>query len=477
MRRPYYPRSFVKLLLGGFVLVALPLAVALVNSAVSVDRLAERSRHAIDSAQQLTRASQRLIELVTALERNARQFAVLDDRSWLDAYALNPEELGRVAAELGALPLDARGRAALDAVVAGEQAIHATLSRDSAKPAEIRAAVGGFAALAERAQSLAEHARAAIGRDVDALRETAAAAQRIAFWQMAAIVPLLLLLVGGATLLIARPIGELDAAIRRLGSGELAEPVSVSGPRDLEYLGERLEWMRHALVGLEEQKNRFLRQVSHELKTPLAAVREGAELLTDGALGGLAPRQQEVAQIVRGNSVELQRLIEDLLDYGALQFRASELNLRPTRLTEVLDRVAAAQQLALAGKELKLEFDCPEMDVRVDGEKLRVILDNLVSNAIRFSPAGESIRVSARRSGGRLVIEVADRGPGIAPEDRERIFEAFYQGRREADGRVRGSGLGLAIVSEYAQAHGGRAELADNEATGARFRVTLPVEG
>jgi two-component system sensor histidine kinase GlrK len=110
-----------------------------------------------------------------------------------------------------------------------------------------------------------------------------------------------------------------------------------------------------------------------------------------------------------------------------------------------------------------------------DFEKLRIILDNLLSNAIKFSPAGGVVNVTARASASHVEFEVADQGPGIAPEDRDRMFDPFAQGRHAADGLVRGTGIGLSVVKEFTHAHGGHVEVIDDATRrGARLRVRLP---
>ena len=163
----------------------------------------------------------------------------------------------------------------------------------------MRAQVNRFIELSNRAQSIMTESGGIIDREVEAMHKTAGEAQRIMLWQALALVPVMIFLVIGFTILISRPIRQIDAAIRELGSGKFNSPVVVSGPEDLEYLGERLEWMRQQLFDLEQQKNRFLQQISHDLKTPLTALREGAQLLSDEVVGTLTPEQREIAQILR----------------------------------------------------------------------------------------------------------------------------------------------------------------------------------
>lgn len=469
------PNSFPRLLVVGFAMVALPLILALVNNAISINQFASRSQLAVQQAVQSTQASRRLAELLGALERNARQMAILGDRSLLDAYESNRAAFLKVAGEFAALPFDAEQRAALDEIVRGEAAIHGLLS-GPAGGAGLRRAAESFTRLDELARGIIGRGDRLIDREVEAMRETAARAQVITFWQMLALVPVALLLAAGFTVLIARPIRQIDAAIRRLGGGDFSAPVGVSGPRDLQMVGRRIEWLRHRLNELEQQKNRFLRQVSHELKTPLTALREGSELLSEEALGRLTPEQQEVAGILKANSIELQRLIEDLLSYGAAEYQRSAMRFAPVEARRAVARVLDDQNLALRARALRVAPHVEDVTLEADPEKLRIMLDNLLSNAVKFSPEGGVIEVDVRRDGELAVIEVSDAGPGIPPAERERVFDPFFRGRSVAGGPLRGSGIGLSVVRDYAQAHGGTVEVVDEpRQTGARLRVRLPL--
>ena len=472
--RSYYPRSFLKLLFVGFALIALPLMIALVNNAISIDRLVNLSQKAVYQAAQATQSSRKLAELIPAMERAAHQMLILGDQSLLDTYRVHRKQLLASAAQLSRLPFDIEQKNALAEIVRGEAAIYDLLSDPGAQSAELKTAVQSFVGLAERAQEIDRRSSELIDREVGNLRTTAERAQRVTLWQLLALFPVVIFLVVGFTILITRPIRQIDDAIRGLGQGDFAAPIQVGGPHDLQRVGERLDWMRSRLADLEEQKNRFLRHMSHELKTPLTALREGAELLSDEVVGKLAPEQREVAEILRHNSIELQKLIEDLLNYGASQFHRPYLDVAPVELRRVAHRVRDDQRLALLAKDLKLDVKVQDLDLSADSEKLRVMLDNLVSNAIKFSPSGGTIVLSARAAGDAVEIDVSDEGPGIAADERERVFEPFYRGDYAADTLVKGTGIGLSVVREYAHMHGGEAEVV-SEGPGARVRVRLPV--
>ncbi len=143
-----------------------------------------------------------------------------------------------------------------------------------------------------------------------------AARQRL-FLQSALLVPLTLVVVLAVTFWIGRPLRQIDRAISELGRGTFSHAIEVSGPLDLERLGRQLEWLRQRLLDLAQERNRFLRHMSHELKTPLANIREGTDLLMDGAVGELESGQREVTAILRDNGIKLQRLIENLLSFSA----------------------------------------------------------------------------------------------------------------------------------------------------------------
>jgi two-component system sensor histidine kinase GlrK len=278
------------------------------------------------------------------------------------------------------------------------------------------------------------------------------------------------------TLLIVRPLRRMAAVIQRLGNEDFTTAVRVGGPRDLKELGNHLDWLRHRLAELENQKARFLHHISHELKTPLTSLREGTELLGDHVLGPLNPEQQEVAVILRANSQRLQRLIEDLLDFNQILSRTLRLYPQPLELAALVAQVIETQQLNWKARALILKVQLAPVKLTADREKLAILVDNLLSNAIKFSPLGGTIRIRLVVTQTTAQLTVKDSGSGFDPNDTDQIFEPFYQGRATAGSHVKGSGLGLAIAREYALAHNGCLDIVDPGMPGGCIRLSLPLE-
>ena len=289
-------------------------------------------------------------------------------------------------------------------------------------------------------------------------------------------IPLAVFAIVVLTFGVGRPLRRVDRAISELGRGNLAHPISVSGPKDIERLGRQLEWLRGRLLDFAAERNRFLRHMSHELKTPLANIREGTELLMDGAVGELDGNQREVTGILRENGLKLQRLIENLLSFSAWQTSSVGLETSEFRLRPLVKQVLENQQLTLLGQRVRLEVKIEDVTLTADRGKLRLILDNLLSNAIKYSPKGGAIYLSAQADGEQLLMDVADAGPGIPYDERAHIFEAFYTGKAARGTSVKGTGIGLSVVLEFVAAHGGTVQIVDGQFPGAHFRITMPLQ-
>jgi two-component system sensor histidine kinase GlrK len=471
----YYPRSFLKLIIVGFILVALPLILAIGNNALSIHEIAARGQRTVQQAMQATEGSRLLIEQLTVMERSVRQAGALGDSTLLEGYEHARSRFLEGAERMAVLHLDAEQVRQLGLLRLREADLHRQVRAAATNPEQLVRLMPAFQSLESVSEALSDLGNNVVEREVASLHSTAEGVQRFVFWQLAALVPVALVLVVAAIILISRPIAQIDAAIRRMGEGNFATRVEVSGPEDLQRLGRQLDWMRLRLVELEEDKRRFLHHVSHELKTPLAALKEGTSLLDEQLVGPLTPAQKEVAGILRQNTHRMQELIEGLLHYQEAQFRRPAL--APTRvaLPALFKAVVRQYRLTMASKGIRLAIDSPDIHIHGDPEKLAAVVGNLVSNAIKFSPRQGRVNIVASEADGRVRIVVTDEGPGIPLEERGQVFEPFFQGSAPHDGPVKGTGLGLSIVQEFVIAHGGRVSVLPSD-TGTHIAVDLPRE-
>lgn len=471
----YYPRSLTNVILACFVLSAVPLVVALAELAFGLDSLAKRSQLSVREAEAASTASRELRDVTGKIERAVRQSIVLEDATLIDGYRKLDSQLEQTLIRSQSLPLTDEERTVLKQVGAQRIVLAAALKNGIPDIAERPKLAETAADLADNAAQAAALLGRVTEREVITLREMAAKTRENWPWFLGVAAVTALLLAVGFSILISRPLRNIDRSIRKLGRGEFNEDIHITGPRDLRSLGERLDWLRRRLLELETHQTRFLRHVSHELKTPLTAVREGSELLNDRIVGEMSTQQTDVVRIIRDNTVSLQRLIEDLLSYQQHK-SAAQLNVESVDLKAVIERVVREHRLEMLSRAISAEVQGDAITLKGDREQLRVVLDNLVSNAIKYTPRGGKVRIISSIDGAMAQIDVEDDGPGVALEEQERVFESFYRGDASANGKVKGSGLGLAIVREYVLAHQGHVFVVEPGKPGGRFRVRLPLD-
>ncbi|SFZ79055.1 ATP-binding protein [Chitinimonas taiwanensis] len=465
--------SFRPLLLCAFLLIIVLLGSASLRGLLTLEKLIGQNRAGASQALELNTDAQLLAERSVAMQRAARQYLVLEESS----FRLRYEEARRDAEAarqrlLRALPQSQALQGWTQPLQTVSTQLAATgMSVESREPLLAQA----FRDLDALNTQIGEQVRSEIDARHRALLDELEAGRAQLSWQVlaACLLAVALALVFG--LWLTKPILRLEAAIVALGENQLDEAIDIHGPADLQRLGQRLDWLRQRLGELEADKARFLSHISHELKTPLAALREGVALLVDEVVGPMNEQQQQIAHILSQNTLALQTQIEDLLRFNAATFEARQLNLVPTELLGLIRKVIATQQLQWQAKQLRVDLQGEALSVAVDADKLSTALGNLLSNAIRFSPDGGQVRFRLKRRLGHLAIEISDQGPGIAPQDRARVFEPFFQGQRQMPGARRGSGIGLSIVHEYIAAHGGQIALLPAE-VGCRFRIELPYD-
>ncbi|HEX2791380.1 MAG TPA: HAMP domain-containing sensor histidine kinase [Steroidobacteraceae bacterium] len=468
------PKSLNGFLLLGLGFLAGPLLLAILHAAVQMRRLSDTSQQLVVDSVQSTRLTQDMYAQIALLERSARLYQVLGEPTVRASFREHDARLSEIVGTLRQRLRAADAPGQWQRLIDTQQHIEALVLPAPVAAGQAAELAQSFVLLGDLANGVANLTDQQIDAESRDLRARTDQAQRELFLESTLLLPLIVIVVLLFALRLSRPLRQIDRAIGELGRGNFSNSIVINGPVDLERLGHQLEWLRNRLLELAQERNRFLRHLSHELKTPLANIREGTELLMDGAVGELESGQREVTAILRDNGIKLQRLIENLLSFSAWQSNSTGLDVTEFRLRPVVKQVLENQQLTLVSQRVRLDVRVEDVTLVADRGKIRLILENLLSNAIKYSPRGGVIYLRASTSGEQLVLEVGDSGPGIPHEDRARIFDAFYTGRAPG-GHVRGTGIGLSVVNEFVNVHHGTVEIVDGEVPGAHFRIRMPL--
>jgi signal transduction histidine kinase len=336
--------------------------------------------------------------------------------------------------------------------------------------------------LHQRAADLADGTRAEV-EELIARNASSFASSRALFIGVAAGAIVLALLLGFVlSWSVIGPIQNIDTRLAAIASGDFSGRVEVQNRDELGALGANVNRMNDELRRLyteleaaSQHKSEFLANMSHELRTPLNAIIGFSQVLRDEMVGSVNEKQAEYLDDIISSGGHLLSLINDVLDLSKVEAGQVELEVHPFSLREALERgvVMVRERATEDGVRVAFVAD-PEVDV-VDGDERRIkqVIFNLLSNAVKFTPAGGEVDVSATRANGEVRVSVADTGPGVAPEDRDRIFEEFQQSETGV-GQREGTGLGLALSKRFVELHGGRIWVESELGRGSTFTFALP---
>lgn len=370
-----------------------------------------------------------------------------------------------------------------------------------------------LAGLEVQTRRLSEASQAAMIERIGAAAAAARRTERISWAAIGAALLLSLVVSAFITRSISEPLGRLAAGTRAVAEGDFGHRLEPRHDDEFSRLARDFNRMTERLAELERAKQDFLSQVSHDLKSPLASMREAAALLLDEIPGPLTEKQRRLLQLSQRSGERLSSMISKLLDLSRMEAGTLEYQFRREDLADLARGAGEEFEARLPERELAMEARIPSTPLlfECDGDRIGQVVANLLENAIKFSPTGGTIRLAVRHleapppdappvrrrradgavlGPGYALLEVADEGPGVPDEEREAIFEKFHQleaGKRVARGGV---GLGLAVCREIVSAHGGaiwtmrargaggdgdaRGAGGDGHARGAVFRVLLP---
>lgn len=464
-----FPGSLRQLVLIAFLFVLLPLLVLAYQAYQSLDHLSSQAAEINRTTLTDARRSEAMSSIALEMERSYRQYCVLDDPTLSRLYDSQRKHYAQMLdAHTAALP-DVRYYQALRGLLT-------QLAQLKCQNNSPQAAASGQ--LEDFARSNAEMVQAT--REVIFMRGQQlqrAIAERGQFFGWQALV--LFLLSGALVLLFTRmiigPVKRVERMINRLGEGgTLGNIGKFKGPREIRSLVQRIVWLSERLAWLESQRHEFLRHISHELKTPLASMREGTELLQDEVAGPLTSDQKEVVTILDNSSRHLQTLIEQLLDYNR-KLADAPMDKERVNLATMADSVVASNQLSARAKQIRTEVSMTAQYCWAEPTLLIRVLDNLYSNAVHYGAESGTIWVRSQQSQNRVIIDIANTGNAIPEAEKTMIFEPFYQGSQQRKGAVKGSGLGLSIAQDCIRRMRGELRLVTVDGADVCFRIELPL--
>ena len=465
------PRSLRQLVMLAFLLILLPLLVLAWQAWQSLNALSAQAEKTNRTTLIDARRSEAMTNIALEMERSYRQYCVLDDPTLARVYQSQRKRYSDMLdAHAGVLP---------------DEKLYQALRQDLNDLAQLQCLNSGpeklaasrLEAFANANTEMVQATRTVVFSRGQQLQQEIAERGQFFGWQALVLFLVSLAMVLLFTRMIIGPVKGIESMINRLGEGEtLKEGVTFRGPRELRSVGQRIVWLSERLSWLESQRHQFLRHLSHELKTPLASMREGTELLADQVVGPLTPEQKEVVDILDDSSRNLQKLIEQLLDYNR-KLSDGAVPMSRVELAPMVEAVVSAHSLPARAKMMHTRVSLEAPACLAESTLLMSALDNLYSNAVHYGTESGNIYIRSHVSSGRIAIDVANTGTPIPDAEKAMIFEPFFQGSRQRKGAVKGSGLGLSIARDCVRKMHGELHLIDDSAGDICFRIELPVPG
>ena len=466
-------------ILTSFLIISLPLIFAIIYVLIAINSYAKETQKTVFQTVVITENSRLILEHLISMERSIRQYQVLKDVSFLETYLTHHHTLVQLLDDLKLkdtnkvlfqeiLKLKQQEISLFKAVNQRAFIQNSFLTEQELnKFAEINLSVRDLIKLGTRQQI----------KDLQYLTEYEKNIQKQILYIMFSSGILAILLSIFFVYFITLPIKRLGLAMRHLVKEDFETNIPYKGPKEVQELGQNLEGLRQELIQLEGGKQQFIRNISHELKTPLTTLKEGTNILSEELLGPVNIDQKEVLELMQMGNFNIMNLVENLLEYQKTMSLHVNLEIQEFEIKKILDNLKTSYQLLLQNKSIKLIIKTPTHPIKADQEKINSILSNLLSNAIKFSPENSIIGITVTLEHNQLLILVEDQGSGINSDIQKIIFNAFIQVNNPKQLTMKGTGLGLTIVSYYVAQHNGTIKLLkpSDYYCGARFLIEIPV--
>ncbi len=474
----FYIGSLNQWTLCSFLIVTLPLIFAVFYTVNEVGNFTEKSQETLFKVVHETESTRIIIERLNSMERNIRQIQLFGKPVFYNLFQQNRQKFLDQMASFNHQKIAKQFRNQLLLLEQNEKSLYISiLAKLEDKSSNLtQEDLNGYDKLTRQAKKLLMEGENRVTMEVNNLSVNAKKFTIDLIFLAGISLFLAIILALLFVHLLLRPIKDITVAIRTIGDKGFSHAISIRGPKDLQQLGEQLEWLRIKLGSLEKEKQQFIRNVSHELKTPLATLKEGADLLSDNVVGELNTEQQEIIQLMKISNITINDLVENLLEYQRSISTKIVFNCSTFKLETLVNRITSEYELLLRSKNISLDKKLKSTQINADYEKLKIIISNIFSNALKFSPPGGSIRLTLSAYNNVITLIIEDQGPGISKDIEQLIYKDFYRGNDTSSWKIKDSGLGLTLVRYYLNAHHGSIKLLPQckKYKGARFSIYLP---
>jgi two-component system, NtrC family, sensor histidine kinase GlrK len=473
-------KSFIFL---GFVIAIIPLFLGVFYIPFAMHETEGLTRTLNYQVFEQTKTIRLVFQKVSDIERKAKLFVLLSDPSLRQPYERQSYESARASFkqalnELLKLQVDNKIALLVNELSEKEDLIYQQIIGSENESYSNFPVDEAFQALRESSNTLLREFESQVDHKFDVLRQKSESMEQGLLIKGAILSSISLILIVILMSVVSSSMSQLDTAIRRLGSGDLVEPIFVTGSRDLCYLGSHLEWLRTYLIDLELSKQQLMHNVACEIEAPLESILEEVKLLLNEAHKEPNAAQLDRSLMLFANIERLKTMSEELIRYSQINSKPEMHHKETINMKSLLESVVDDFQTRLQAKSITLIKLVRPVEMAGVPIQLRNIIEQLLSNAFKFSPTNGEIRIMLRISGTQMELEVEDEGPGIDTYERSRVFEPFFRGKppKYSDGRE-GYGLGLAIVREYVANHQGKVDIIDSRQGqhGTRIRVQIPL--
>lgn len=478
--------SLKSLIVLGFVIAVIPLFLAVMYAAFGMRETSALGRTVNSQVFEQTKTIRLVLQKAADIERKAKLFVLLSDPTLRQPYERQSYETVRASFkqalnDLLKLQVDNKIALLVNELSEKENLIYQQIIGSDDENNLVLPIDEAFQGLRESAANLSREFENHVDHEFNELHQLSESLEHGLLIRGGVLLAISFVVIALLLIVLSRAMRQLDTSIRRLGAGDLTEAIVVEGPSDLVYLGNRLEWLRTHFMELEASKQQFIHNVAREIEQPLESIEKSAEQMASEAELDANTRQQEIVKTLSANIEKLKAVSEELVRYSQINAQPAMKRKQTVDMKELLEAVIEDFQPLLHAKSIILRMLVRPVEISGVPEQLRGIVEQLLANAVKYSPTEGEIRIMLRDLGSQMELEVEDEGPGIPLDERAHVFEPFYRGgtAAQSDETPAGPGMGLAIVKEFVANHQGNVDIIDSrqDQHGARIRVQLPLNG